>query len=153
MGKPRLNLRLRADLSRKLEEATRRPGVTKNALIEQALEKYFEPEIRHGLEERLLARLDQFEVRQGEIERDVALLLETLGQFVLYWLTRTDPIPEGEREIAHALGQRRFDYFIDQVARKVRRGGGIGSQFGLTAEISPVDRGPFPSDDKDGTPL
>jgi predicted transcriptional regulator len=118
MGKPRLNLRLREDLHRKLEEATRRPGVTKNALIEQALQEYFEPATRHGLEERLLARLEAFEVRQGEIERDVALLLETLGQFVLYWLTRTDPIPEGEREIAHALGQRRFDYFIQQVARR-----------------------------------
>lgn len=149
MGKPRLNLRLRADLSRKLEEATRRPGVTKNALIEKALEEYFEPEIRHGLEERLLARLDRFEVRQGEIERDVALLLETLGQFVLYWLTRTDPIPEGERDIAHALGQRRFDYFIDQVARKVRRGGGIGSQFGLPAEVSSVGRGAAHTADKD----
>jgi len=122
MGKPRLNLRLRADLSRKLEEATRRPGVTKNALIEQALEEYFEPEIRHDLEERLFARLDRFEVRQGEIERDVALLLETLGQFVLYWLTRTDPIPEGEREIAHALGQRRFEHFTAQVARKLFNG-------------------------------
>ena len=149
MGKPRLNLRLRADLLRKLEEATRRPGVTKNALIEKALEEYFEPEIRHGLEERLLARLDRFEVRQGEIERDVALLLETLGQFVLYWLTRTDPIPEGERDIAHALGQRRFDYFIDQVARKVRRGGGIGSQFGLTAEVSSIGRGAAHTADKD----
>lgn len=112
MGKPRLSLGLRADLSRKLEEATRRPGVTKNAIIEQALEEYFEPRIRHDLEERLLARLDRFEVRQDEIERDVALLLETLGQFVLYWLTRTDPIPEGEREIAHALGQRQFGFFI-----------------------------------------
>ena len=122
MGKPRLNLRLRADLHYKLEEATRRPGVTKNALIEQALQEYFEPEVRHGLEERLLARLDAFEVRQGEIERDVALSLETLGQFVLYWLTRTDPIPEGEREIAHALGQRRFEYFIEQVARKLTQG-------------------------------
>jgi predicted transcriptional regulator len=153
MGKPRLNLRLRADLLRKLDEATRRPGVTKSALIEQALEEYFEPEIRHSLEERLLARLDRFEIRQGEVERDVALLLETLGQFVLYWLTRTDPIPEGEREIAHALGQRRFDYFIDQVARKVRRGGGIGSQFGLTAEVSPVGRDVAPSGDKDFKPL
>jgi hypothetical protein len=149
MGKPRLNLRLRADLSRKLEEATRRPGVTKNALIEKALEEYFEPEIRHGLEERLLARLDRFEIRQGEIERDVALLLETLGQFVLYWLTRTDPIPEGERDIAHALGQRRFDYFINQVARKVRRGGGIGSQFGLVAEQSAVGLGASDSDESD----
>jgi hypothetical protein len=47
MGKPRLNLRLREDLHRKLEEATRRPGVTKNALIEQALQEYFEPATRH----------------------------------------------------------------------------------------------------------
>ena len=39
MGKPRLNLRLRADLHRKLEAATRRPGVTKNALIEKALQE------------------------------------------------------------------------------------------------------------------
>jgi hypothetical protein len=153
MGKPRLNLRLRADLLRKLEEATRRPGVTKNALIEKALEEYFEPEIRHGLEERLLARLDSFEVRQGEIERDVALLLETLGQFVLYWLTRTDPIPEGEREIAHALGQRRFDYFIDQVARKVRRGGGIGSQFELTAEANSIGSGTAHTAVKDKMPI
>jgi hypothetical protein len=96
--------------------------VTKNAIIEQALQEYFEPEMRHGLEERLLARLDDFEVRQGEIERDLALSLETLGQFVLYWLTRTDPIPEGEREIAHALGQRRFEHFIGQVARKLTGG-------------------------------
>lgn len=133
MGKPRLNLRLRPDLLRKLEEATRRPGVTKNALIEQALEEYFEPEIRHGLEERLLARLDSFEVRQGEIERDVALLLETVGQFVLYWLTRTDPIPEGEREIAHALGQRRFEHFTAQVARKLFDGNTLSKRL-LTKE-------------------
>lgn len=122
MAKPRLNLRLRSDLLYKLEEATRRPGVTKNAIIEQALQEYFEPEMRHGLEDRLLARLDDFEVRQGEIERDLALSLETLGQFVLYWLTRTDPIPESEREIAHALGQRRFEHFIGQVARKLTGG-------------------------------
>ncbi len=128
MGKPRLNLRLRADLLYKLEEATRRPGVTKNALIEQALQEYFDPAIRDGLEERLIERLDAFEIRQGEVERDVALLLETLGQFVLYWLTRTDPIPEGERDIAHALGQRRFDYFIEQVARKVRDGQALSAR-------------------------
>ena len=128
MGKPRLNLRLRADLLYKLEEAARRPGVTKNALIEHALQEYFEPAIRDGLEERLLERLDAFEVRQGEIERGVALLLETLGQFVLYWLTRTDPIPEGEREIAHALGQRRFEYFIQQVASKVMEGQALSAR-------------------------
>lgn len=128
MGKPRLNLRLRADLLHKLEEMARRPGLTKNAIIEKALTDYFEPETKHGLEERLLRRIDGFDVRQGDIERDLALCLETLGQFVLYWLTRTDPIPEGERETAHALGQKRFDYFIEQVARKVTDGEGFSAR-------------------------
>jgi predicted transcriptional regulator len=128
MGKPRLNLRLRADLHRKLEEATRRPGVTKNAVIEQALAEYFEPALKMEFEARVLKRLDAFDIRQGEIERDVAISLETLGQFVLYWLTRTDPVPEGEREIAHALGQRRFDHFIEQVARKVTGGQGLAAK-------------------------
>ena len=31
------------------------------------------------------------------------------------------PIPESERDIAHALGQRRFDHFINQIAKKLRR--------------------------------
>lgn len=128
MGKPRLNLRLRADLLQKLEETTRRPGLTKNAVIEKALADYFEPETKHGLEERLLRRIDAFDVQQGDIERDLALCLETLGQFVLYWLTRTDPIPEGERDTAHALGQRRFDYFIEQVARKVLDGQALSTR-------------------------
>ena len=145
MGKPRLNLRLRPDLLARLEAETRRPGVTKNAVIEKALDEYFQPTIRLRLEERLLQRLDSFDVRQGEIERDVALSLETLGQFVLYWLTRTDPIPEGERETAHALGQRRFAYFIEQVARKVRRGGGLAGQFGMTPPAEAArEAGPAP---------
>ena len=69
--------------------------------------------------------MDAFEIRQGEIERDVGFTLEALGQFVLYWLTRTDPLPEGEREAAHALGQRRFNYFVEQVARKVNGDGSL----------------------------
>lgn len=70
MGK-RLNLRLRADLLRKLEEATRRPGVTKNALIEQALAEFFEPQMKSRLEDTLLHRLGESQMRQGEIERDL----------------------------------------------------------------------------------
>lgn len=119
MPKPRINLRLAVDVYAKLDEATQRPGATKSAIIEQALREYFDPEAKSGLEERILSRLDAFDIRQGEIERDVGFTLEALGQFVLYWLTRTDPLPEGEREAAHALGQRRFDYFIEQVVRKM----------------------------------
>ncbi len=118
MSKPRLNLRLSGDIYAKLDDMTRRPGVTKSAVIEQALREYFNPEIRQGMEERILKRLDRFDVRQGEIERDVSITLEALGQYVFYWLTRTDPLPEEERDAAHALGHRRFNHFVEQVAQK-----------------------------------
>jgi len=63
------------------------------------------------------ARLSHF-----SFEGDTALCLETLAHFVFYWLTRTEPIPEGERDIAHALGQRRLEYFNEQADRKVSDG-------------------------------
>lgn len=118
MPKPRLNLRLAGDVYAKLDEMTQKPGVTKSAIIEQALREYFNPEIRQGLEERLLERFNDFDLRQSAIERDVGITLEALGQYVLYWLTRTDPLPESERDAAHALGFRRFNHFIEQVGRK-----------------------------------
>lgn len=111
-------MRLPWDLYAQLEEMTARPGVTKSGIIEKALREYLNPEIREGMEERILKRLDQFDIRQGEIEWDVGFTLEALGQFVFYWLTRTDPLPESEREMAHGLGQRRYAYFLDQVNRK-----------------------------------
>jgi len=118
MPKPRLKLRLAGDVYAKLDEMTRKPGSTKSAIIEQALREYFNPEIRYGLEERILERLNGFDIRQSAIERDVGITLEALGQYVMYWLTRTDPLPESEREAAHALGLRRFNHFIEQVGRK-----------------------------------
>lgn len=119
MGKPRVNIRISTKLYAQLCEAADRPGATKTAIVEDALRAWFDPEARSVLEERLLARVDAFDRRQAEIERDVAYTYETLAHYIYYWLTRTEPIPEGERDIAHALGQKRFDHFIGQVARKI----------------------------------
>jgi hypothetical protein len=119
MGKPRANLRLSPKLNNALCAAAERPGVTKTALLEAALQQFFFPDENPTFEGRLLSRMDDFSMRQAAIERDVALTMETLAQFVFYWLTRTEPLPQGERDAAHALGQRRFDYFIEQVARKL----------------------------------
>lgn len=118
MGKPRVNIRISTKLHAQLCEAAGRPGMTKTAIVEDALRAWFDPEARSVLEERLLARMDAFDLRQADIERDVAFTYETLAHYVYYWLTRTEPLPEGERDIAHALGRKRFEHFIGQVTRK-----------------------------------
>lgn len=119
MAKPRINIHIPTDLYALLAEETRRPGVTKTAIIEAALRTYFCPDSKLGLEERLLDRLDEFEIRQGEIEREVAICTEALCQYVLYWLTKTEPLPDGQRAAAQSLGQKRFDHFIAQVAQNL----------------------------------
>ena len=134
MSKPRANLRLSTKLYDALCRAAESPGVTKTAILEAALEQYLFPEKDKDLESRLLSRLDAFDMRQGAIERDVALTMETVAHFVFYWLCRTDPLPEGERDAAQALGQRRFDYFIGQVARKIAGGSGLSDRMSLDVE-------------------
>lgn len=131
MGKHRVHLRLSYETLRSLEEAAAPRSVTKSAIVEDALKLYFHPQDGESREAALLRRLDQFDLRQGALERDSALIAETLGQFVLYWLMRTDPLPDGEREIAHGLGQKRFDYFIEQVAQK------LGTESGLAGRLFP----------------
>ena len=119
MGKPRVHIRISTKLYAQLCEAADKPGVTKTAIVEDALRAWFDPEARSVLEERLLARMDAFDQHQADMEKDLAYTYATLSHFVYYWLTRTEPIPEGERDIAHALGQRRLEYFNEQVSSKM----------------------------------
>lgn len=60
-------------------------------------------------------------------KKDLAYTYATPYHFVYYWLTRTEPLPSGERDIAHALGQKRLEYFDKQVRQKLGSGQHHGS--------------------------
>jgi len=119
MTKRRVHIRLPTNLHARLDEEAEKPGATKAKIVENALRAWFDPDSRKSLEQRLLERIDAFDLRQAAIERDVAFAYETLAHFILYWLTCTEPIPDGERDAAQALGKRRFDHFIAQVAEQL----------------------------------
>ena len=128
MAKRRVHVRLSDRVWADLDNAAQGPGVTQSAIVEDALRCYFDPDAKAGREAVILKRLDAIDLRQGAVERDAAIILETLGQYVLYWLTRTEPLPEGERDVAHNLGQRRLDYFIEQVAAKIGEGNNLAGR-------------------------
>ena len=123
--KPRVNLRLDETLHARLGETAASRKISKTDVLEEALRLYFDPERNLVLEERVMKQLKSLERRMGQLEYDMQLSLETLGHYIFYWLVRTDPLPEQERDMAHALGQRRFDHFINQVARKIKDDGGF----------------------------
>ncbi|KCZ55516.1 hypothetical protein HY29_11415 [Hyphomonas beringensis] len=119
MTKARVHVRLPTNLYARLCEEAGKSGASQATIVELALRAWFNPESSATMEARLLERLDAFDLRQSEIEREVSFTFEAFCHYVLYWLTRTEPLPDGERDAAHALGKRRFDFFLDQVAQKI----------------------------------
>lgn len=120
--KSRLTLRIDTKLNAQLCQAARERRTTKTAIVQVALGNHFDPEACELLEERLIRRLDQYEIHLGYLERDIVITMEMLANYLVYWLARFEPFPEGERDIANGLARRRFDHFIKQVAAKVTNG-------------------------------
>ncbi len=117
MSKPRVNLRISHKLYAELEGRADKPGVTKTQIVEAALQQYFEGVNQDADPSRVV-----FDLRHAvsESHRDIRLINEMLAQFILYWLTRIEPLPKDKREEAHELGQRRFEHFLGQLNSKLR---------------------------------
>ena len=121
MKRNRINIRVSDELWERLTVEAAAHGSTMTAIIETAIEQYFWPAQAKHRDTHLLSRIDQFDLRQDRIETDLRLCTETLAQYVLYWLTRMEPLPEAERDAAHALGKRRYDHFVQQVATRMAK--------------------------------
>src|SRR3546814_7961918 len=119
--KPRHPLYLDDELTERLEALAAKPGSSKSAIVSDALRAFIARRGANELDERLKVRLDRVSRQLNRIERDQQILLESLALYVRYYLTVTAPLPEADQEAARALGQERFQAFIDQVGRRARK--------------------------------
>ena len=119
--KPRVNLRLDAQLLAMLEDVAFEHQTTKTAVLEAALRNFFSEERDYTLEDRVMKRMDNFETRMGRLEWKANLSIEIMSHYMHYWLTRTDPLPPSQRDAMAALGYRRFNHFMDQVSVKMKK--------------------------------
>lgn len=117
--KPRHHLYLDDELTEQLETLAAKPGSSKSAIVSDALRAFIARRGANELDDRLKVRLDRVSRQLNRIERDQQILLESLALFVRYYLTVTAPLPEADQEAARALGQERFQAFIDQVGRRI----------------------------------
>ena len=119
--KPRHTLYLDDDLSAQLEALAAKPGSSKSAIVADSLRQYLTRRGAHELDEALKIRLDRQSRQLDRLERDLLVLLESLALFVRYQLTVNAHLPEPDRP-ARAIGQDRFQKFIDQVGRQIAGG-------------------------------
>jgi len=119
--KPRHHLYLDDELTAQLEALAAKPGSSKSAIVADALRQYLARRGAHDIDEALKIRLDRQSRQIERIERDGQVLLESLALFIRYQLTVTAPLPEPDKA-ARAVGQERFQKFIDQVGRQIAGG-------------------------------
>lgn len=119
--KVRHQLFLPRPLSDRLEALATRPGVAKSAILVDALTAWLNRRGASDLEDRFAIRLDRLTQAIGRVDRDTYLLLETLALFIRFELAIQTPLAEND-QAGRALGAKRFEAFVTQVARQVSTG-------------------------------
>ena len=128
MTKRRLCLYLDPKLGARLEKLAAKPGATMTNIVSDALRDFFDRQGSDALDERIKERLDRSNNQLNRMERDQRVILESLALFIRYQLTVSNPIPQSQLAAMQALGNERFQTFIDEVGRRIARGKGIGAE-------------------------
>lgn len=119
MKKKRYTLYLSRPLARKFDEVARIRNGAKSALFEDAIKDSLQPKPLPGVADGLARRFDELNKSAKTVERDVAIVTETLALFVKYFLTVTPPLPMSEQEPARLLGSERFEVFVAEIGRRL----------------------------------
>ena len=120
--KPKLSVYLSDRVAERLALAAKRPGATKSAIIDAAVDRFLSPQRDTSGDAALVRRLDRMSRQLDRVDRDLSITAETLALYVRYYLTITPPLPPPDQDAARALGRDRFDMFVAQVGKRVASG-------------------------------
>ena len=137
MSRTRLNVFLEPDHANRLDELATMKRMSKSGIVAAALASYLSPEGADRREVLTARRLGQLSHQFERLERDQAILIETVALFVRHQLAVTAPIPEAHQDAARAQGRARFEQFIEQLARHLARGHSLVRD--VFHEIAPTD--------------
>lgn len=144
--KPRHHLYLDKALTDELDRLASKPGSSKSGIVADALRAWLARAATSEVDAVLKTRLDRFVRTLARVERNQEILLETLALSVQWQLTVTAPIPDSEQAAARAAGERRFDSFVTQLARRLAAGRSLGralaSRLGEDAETTAAEAKP-----------
>lgn len=120
--------RLDAGLVRSVEDRARQRGTTKTEVVEAALTALLLPQDQDRAEALLIRRLDRLGRLLERLEWHTDLTNETLALFVRHWLTSTAPLPDDALAAAQATGKRRWEGFVDALAKRMDGGAKLAAE-------------------------
>ena len=121
MSRFRLTAYVSDSVAERLAMASKRKGFNRSKIVDRALDRFLAGDGSQGNDMSLQRRLDNMSKQQARTERNIAVLLETLGLFVRYYLTVTPPLPKSEQDPARSLGNQRFEVLSPKSASVLRQ--------------------------------
>ena len=118
----RLNLYFDPALMPQIESLALRRKVSKSAIVEAAVMSYLSGDAADRLEAAMSRRLDKLGRQIDTLDMDLAVLGETVAQFIHFWMTLTPPLSGAAQSAARAKGAERFAGFMQTLGRRLATG-------------------------------
>ena len=118
----RLNLYFDPALMPQIESLALRRKVSKSAIVEAAVMSYLSGDSADRLEAAMSRRLDKLGRQIDTLDMDLAVLGETVAQFIHFWMTLTPPLSGAAQSAARAKGAERFERFMQTLGKRLATG-------------------------------
>ena len=123
--KPRIGVYLSDDMAARLNDAATRPGATKSALVERALDQLLGSDDGVSDTATLTRQLSAMSGQLDQLDRNLRIVSEAVALHARFHLTVTPILPATAQEEACVVGAERFEEFATQVERRVDRGASL----------------------------
>src|SRR6202795_1509378 len=120
--KPRVGVYLSEQMAVRLAAAAKRPGATKSALVEAALDCFLGSDDDVGDTATVARRLAGLSRQIEQLDRNLRIANETAALHARFHLAVPPQMAVGQQGAACALGAERFEEFATQVGRPVDLG-------------------------------
>ena len=120
--KPRIGVYLSEQMVARLVAAAKRPGATKSALVEAALDRFLGSDDEIDETATVARRLTALSRQLDHLDRDLRIVNETVALHTRFHLATTPPMSTSALRSACTLGSERFEEFARQVGRRVHLG-------------------------------
>jgi len=140
----RLNLYFDPALMPRIESLALRRKVSKSAIVEAAVMSYLSGDSADQLEAAMSRRLDKLGRQIDTLDLDLAVLGETVAQFIHFWMTLTPPLSGTAQSAARAKGAERFEGFMQNLGRRLATGDRFLKE--LSRDIDSLHDDPLPDE-------
>ena len=118
----RMNVYFDPELLKQVEMLALRRQVSKSAIVDAAVASFLSGDAGDRLEAAMSRRLDRLGRQIDTLDLDLAVLGETVAQFIHFWMTITPPLTGAAQSAARAKGAERFEGFMQNLGRRLATG-------------------------------